>query len=585
MRFLSTALLVGALLLTACEKRKPADSEASLRFPPGASKAASIQWQPWNEATFARAEAAGKAVFVSVRNDVCYWCDVFDRISLSDDRVIAFLNERMVPVRVDIDERPEWFDHYGDSLPMIAVVRNRGDIQASAGFLQPSELVQRLRATLKDEPTVRRPATAPRFHPSFGLLDPAMVRKHLYQANFLFDFEADGYGYSAAKSISLDDLTTDLLLGTPYGVKDARSRAYLHIGSMLEHLYDAEDGGFLHETKSRLWADITPIKRAADQAHAAATLIAVTRLADEKQPLPMPREAYLDAAARTLAFLEENYLTPEGWVRAGEVATRDYYLSTGKKRRKQAQPRVSTVVRTDISATTALWLSRAGRWGERPEKVSLAARILERVLSERTDTGLFWHLPLEKKAPDRLVDAEAALAASLELYAATAEERWLNEAEKIAAALAPLRTRTGYASATSEAIDNLFTAEIVPQTNLRLANSLWQLGVLKNDDTIREDARRLVEAWAGAGEELKPILTPFVTALWTVSQPPIRVELPRKWKGKEAVAFQRYPEPRTMIRWTGQDTARVCTGSSCGEPLKQADEVAVEAARLWNVKG
>ena len=45
-----------------------------------------VDWQPWNEATLAKAKAEGKPVFLSVGYSSCHWCHVMERESFLDQR-------------------------------------------------------------------------------------------------------------------------------------------------------------------------------------------------------------------------------------------------------------------------------------------------------------------------------------------------------------------------------------------------------------------------------------------------------------------------------------------------------------------
>lgn len=71
-----------------------------------------VDWYPWGEEAFARAEALGRPVFLSVGYSACHWCHVMAHESFEDDAVAAILNEFFVCIKVDREERPDVDDAY-----------------------------------------------------------------------------------------------------------------------------------------------------------------------------------------------------------------------------------------------------------------------------------------------------------------------------------------------------------------------------------------------------------------------------------------------------------------------------------------
>jgi uncharacterized protein YyaL (SSP411 family) len=66
-----------------------------------------VQWHPWGEAAFARAQAEDKPILLDIGAVWCHWCHVMDRESYEDDEVARLINENFVAVKVDRDERPD----------------------------------------------------------------------------------------------------------------------------------------------------------------------------------------------------------------------------------------------------------------------------------------------------------------------------------------------------------------------------------------------------------------------------------------------------------------------------------------------
>jgi uncharacterized protein YyaL (SSP411 family) len=66
-----------------------------------------VDWYPWGEAALAKASREDKPIFVSIGYSTCHWCHVMAHESFEDERVAAILNEHLVSVKVDREERPD----------------------------------------------------------------------------------------------------------------------------------------------------------------------------------------------------------------------------------------------------------------------------------------------------------------------------------------------------------------------------------------------------------------------------------------------------------------------------------------------
>ncbi|ABK18225.1 thioredoxin domain-containing protein [Syntrophobacter fumaroxidans] len=66
-----------------------------------------VDWYPWGEEAFRKAKEEDKPVFLSIGYATCHWCHVMERESFEDEEVAALLNEHVVAVKVDREERPD----------------------------------------------------------------------------------------------------------------------------------------------------------------------------------------------------------------------------------------------------------------------------------------------------------------------------------------------------------------------------------------------------------------------------------------------------------------------------------------------
>ncbi|MDF0592454.1 thioredoxin domain-containing protein [Methanotrichaceae archaeon M04Ac] len=66
-----------------------------------------VDWHPWGEEAFRKADREDKPVFLSIGYSTCHWCHVMARESFEDEEVAGLLNATFVCIKVDREERPD----------------------------------------------------------------------------------------------------------------------------------------------------------------------------------------------------------------------------------------------------------------------------------------------------------------------------------------------------------------------------------------------------------------------------------------------------------------------------------------------
>jgi len=78
-----------------------------------------IDWYPWSDEPFLRAEREGKAVFLSSGGVWCHWCHVMAKESFENAEVSTLLNELFISVKLDRDERPDIDRRYQQAVALM----------------------------------------------------------------------------------------------------------------------------------------------------------------------------------------------------------------------------------------------------------------------------------------------------------------------------------------------------------------------------------------------------------------------------------------------------------------------------------
>ncbi|WP_166241572.1 thioredoxin domain-containing protein [Paenibacillus turpanensis] len=69
-----------------------------------------VDWFPWSEEAFEKANQENKPIFLSIGYSTCHWCHVMERESFEDEEAAEVLNRDYISIKVDREERPD-VDH------------------------------------------------------------------------------------------------------------------------------------------------------------------------------------------------------------------------------------------------------------------------------------------------------------------------------------------------------------------------------------------------------------------------------------------------------------------------------------------
>jgi len=69
-----------------------------------------VDWYPWCNEAFERAQRENKPIFLSIGYSACHWCHVMAHESFENADIASVMNEKFVNIKVDREERPD-IDH------------------------------------------------------------------------------------------------------------------------------------------------------------------------------------------------------------------------------------------------------------------------------------------------------------------------------------------------------------------------------------------------------------------------------------------------------------------------------------------
>lgn len=95
-----------------------------------------VDWYPWGEEAFAESRRRDVPIFLSIGYSTCYWCHVMERESFEDEATAKLMNERLVCIKLDREERPDLDDIY---MAATVAMTGQGGWPMSV-FLEPDTL-------------------------------------------------------------------------------------------------------------------------------------------------------------------------------------------------------------------------------------------------------------------------------------------------------------------------------------------------------------------------------------------------------------------------------------------------------------
>ena len=107
-----------------------------------------IQWLQWGAKAFDRARAEDKLILLDLTAMWCHACHVMDATTYSDPQVVAMLNAKFIPVRVDTDQRPDITVRYKHGgWPTTSILLPSGEIVFQTNFRTAESIIEVLRVS------------------------------------------------------------------------------------------------------------------------------------------------------------------------------------------------------------------------------------------------------------------------------------------------------------------------------------------------------------------------------------------------------------------------------------------------------
>lgn len=562
-----------------------------MHFSPRPNRAREIGWLPWSEETFERAKREDKPVLLAISAVWCHWCHVMDETSYSDDAVIAAINERYVPVRVDNDRRPDVNARYNQGgWPTTAFLTPDGALLAGATYLPPDQMraaldqisqfyrtnraqIEQRAAQIRSNTNLAAPAPASDLHGS-------IVARVVEQISQAYDEEYGGIGDAPKFPMAdaLEFLLQEYRVTGEQRLYDMVAKSLLAMSG--GGMYDHVEGGFFRYSTTRDWSVPHFEKMTEDHAglmRVLAVLVRTTR-----------NDRFRQTLVSAAGYVRRVLLDPHSHFFAGsQDADEAYYALPLEERRAMQAPYVD---RTSYSNWTAAMAGTFVMAGEALEDERLVAdgeaaldALHERMRDER---GLLYHFIEPGGDPQvrgLLTDQAAYLRALLDAHEHAGAPRFLERARALVPALRECLRSSGGGfydhAALEEPLGNLPLRERPLPDNAVLADCFLRLHALEGDEQYRTLAQETLCVYAGTYERAGVFAAPFARALRRYLSPLAYVNIVGS-PGETAElreAAHALPDPllvvHTIDRADGPAAAYLCRGTTCAAAARTSAEL------------
>ncbi|RRS31129.1 MAG: hypothetical protein P794_04795 [Epsilonproteobacteria bacterium (ex Lamellibrachia satsuma)] len=239
-----------------------------------------VDWYPWGEKAFQKAQKEHKPIFLSIGYSSCHWCHVMEHESFENEKTAKILNKYFISVKVDREERPDIDKHFQDVYRLmngrpggwptsIFLTEDLKPFYSATyipdepkyGMMSFTSLLEVVADKYKNEKDslvneadrILRHLNPKEDKIQATKLDESIINRVIGQAKQLFDHQNGGFNKAPKfPQASTLDLLLDLYKLT--GDKETLNMALFSLSSMAKGgLRDLVDGGFCRYSTDNEW--------------------------------------------------------------------------------------------------------------------------------------------------------------------------------------------------------------------------------------------------------------------------------------------------------------------------------------------
>ncbi len=283
-----------------------------------------IDWYPWCEEAFAKAQKEQKGIFISIGYSSCHWCHVMEAEVFEHKKIASFVNDHFVCIKVDREERPDIDKYYQEVYQLLnrksggwptsifCTPQNKPifagtyippyDQNGMTGFSELTAVIAK-KIAQNDSDLYKNADEIATFlkqehHPKEAtVLKQEIYKTFMLQVKNNFDKRYGGFS-TAPKFPYVATLSSLLDIYRLYGDEEVKNIVTLTLDNMIAGgMYDLIDGGFCRYSTDQKWLVPHFEKMTYDNALLAEVYI--------KAYVACKDERYLDIAKEIIGFMQK----------------------------------------------------------------------------------------------------------------------------------------------------------------------------------------------------------------------------------------------------------------------------------------
>mgnify|MGYP000249113826 CR=1 FL=1 len=387
-----------------------------------------INWNDWSKEVFERSRKERKLVLLSLSAVWCHWCHVMDETTYSEPEIIKIINENFIPVRVDVDKRPDIAERYNfGGYPTFAFLNSNGNIILGGTYVPPEQFKELLKEVInlaKNEELNKEEISIVRnlYKSTEAEPNKKIIWDILDLVVTMYDKIYGGFGIQPKFPISdaIFFLENMYILTNQQGIKMMICKT---LDNIYNGLFDKEEGGFFRYSVTRDWNTPHYEKMLDTNSN---LLLAYTNAY-----ILFHDDKYLKIAEKTLEYiLNKLYDKNEKLFFGSQDADEEYYKLKLDERKKVQEPIVDKTFYAYQNSLCTSSILRFGLLTNKEELLELSKEITYRIVEKFLDNKGVKHLINEELY--LLTDNIYLLKLLLELYQITSEKEFIFKANFIA---------------------------------------------------------------------------------------------------------------------------------------------------------
>ena len=540
-----------------------------------------VLWLEWSKESFEKAKREKKPVLLDISAVWCHWCHRMDSDSYQNNDIAEFINENFIPIKVDTDKRPDINNRYTmGGWPTTAILTPKGEIITGSTYMTATQLFDMLVSTINfykiDREKFERyiESTKKKEKQITPEKTIKLEKEHLSQIEkkITDSFDEEHHGFGTSQKFPMPEQVDYCLLR----YATTKNRKMLEIAektlTSTTNIFDNEEGGFYRYAVQRNWLQPHHEKMLETNSTAVINYVNAFQLTGNNE--------FKKIAEKTAKYMQEKLLEEkQKWFYGSQDAEEEYYAKNTEERKKARKPAVDKTLYTNLNCIAVNAFLKAGTALDKPEYTTQAINTLEFLLSNcySKEHGACHYYDGKPIMFGLLADNAMIVQALLSAFEATQEKKYLETAENhtewIIGKFWDRKQQALMDSLKNEAETGYLKMKGIPlKENSIMAECLAKMSMATGKEKHLETAETILNSLKEEIEMFGIFSAPYGTALECTLNP---VKISNTGKRDFFNQSLKIFEPRAIrtFKESKENTALICIGSKCLEPVKTIAEL------------